>query len=76
MLPQNDYLIEREFLDYRRHDLMAEAGKLQLLRRAGMARRPWLTCQICRTLWQLGHLMVAAGRRLEQRYAVPGLSHA
>ena len=76
MLPQNDYLVQHELLDYNSQRLMAEAGQRQLLHRAGMARRPWLTCQICRTLWQLGRLMVTAGKRLEQRYAITGLSHA
>jgi hypothetical protein len=75
MLPQNDFLVQHEFLDYKLQGLKVEVDQRRLLHRAGMVRRPWVTCQICRTLWQLGRLMVTAGQRLERRYAVPSLSH-
>ena len=76
MLPQNDYLIQREFLDYRVEALSSDAKQRQLLSRSGQERRPWLSCQACHALWHLGHLLVAAGQRLEKRYAVPSFSRA
>jgi hypothetical protein len=76
MLPQNDYLMQREYLDYRVDALAEDARQRRLLSDAGIVRRPWLSCQVCRSLWRLGHLMVTAGHRLEQRYAPMSLSRA
>ena len=75
MLPQNDYLIQRD-LDYRLEGIQVDARQRRLLRSAGIARRNWLTCQVCRSLWRLGRLLITTGLRLERRYAPMGLSHA
>jgi hypothetical protein len=41
------------------------AARQRLLREAGLVRPGWFLRQSCWLLCQLGHLMVAAGRRLE-----------
>jgi hypothetical protein len=76
MLPQNDYLVKRELLDYRAEALESDARQRRLLSRAGRERRPWLSCQICHALWHLGRGLVAAGQQLEKRYAVPTVRSA
>jgi hypothetical protein len=76
MLPQNDYLIQRDVIDYHVDALMEDTRQRRLLHDAGLAHRTWLTCQVCRSLWQLGHLLVTTGLRLERRYAPARLSHA
>lgn len=76
MLPQNDFLLQHEFLDHRRAEIQAEVKKRSLLRQAGIIARPWLTCQICHTLWHLGRALIQAGQRLERRYAAAALMHA
>ena len=69
MLPQNDYLIQRDYLDYHAAALLEDARQRRLLRNAGLTRRAWLSCQVCGSLWRLEHLMVTTGLRLEHRYA-------
>ena len=76
MLPQNDYLIQRDVIDYHGDALMEDARQRRLLHKMGPVRSTWLTCQVCRSLWQLGHLLVTTGLRLERRYAPARLSHA
>ena len=69
MLPPNDYLAMKDYELNRLPDVLAKAEQNRLLREAGLIRRPWLTCQVCRSLWRLGRLLVTAGQRLERRYA-------
>ena len=76
MLPQNDYLMQREYLDYQLGALADDARQRHLLASAGIVRRNWLSCQVCRSLWRLGRLMITTGLRLEQRYAPMRLSRA
>ena len=38
----------------------------RIVPQAGMLHRPWLSRQGCWLLCQMGHLLVAMGRRLEQ----------
>ena len=76
MLPQNDYLIQRDYLDYHTEALLEDTRQRRLLHNAGIVPRNWLSCQVCRSLWRLGHLLVTAGHRLERRYANVRLSHA
>ena len=51
MLPQNDYLIQRDVIDYHVDALMEDARQRRLLHDTGLARRTWLSCQVCRSLW-------------------------
>ena len=69
MLPPNDYLAMQEYELNRLPDVLARAEQNRLLREAGLMRRPWLTCQVCRSLWRLGRLLETTGQRLERRYA-------
>jgi hypothetical protein len=69
MLPPNDYLSMQEYELNRLPDVIAKTEQHRLLVEAGLIRRPWLTCQVCRSLWRLGRMLVTAGQRLEQRYA-------
>jgi hypothetical protein len=76
MLPPNDYLSMKDYELNRLPDVLARAEQHRLLVEAGLIRRPplrapwaWLNCQVCRSLWRLGHLLETAGHRLEQRYA-------
>ena len=76
MLPPNDYLAMKDYELNRLPDVLARAEQHRLLVEAGLIRWPplsapsvWLTCQVCRSLWRLGCLLVTAGQRLEQRYA-------
>ena len=76
MLPQNDYLIQRDYLDYHTAALAEDARQRRLLHNAGLTRRTWFSCQVCRSLYRLGRLLVTTGLRLEHRYAPARLSHA
>lgn len=69
MLPPNDYLSMQEYDLNRLPDVLARAEQNRLLREAGLMRRPWLSCQVCRSLWRLGRLLELTGQRLERRYA-------
>jgi hypothetical protein len=69
MLPPNDYLSMKEYELNRLPDVLARAEQNRLLREAGLMRRPWLSCQVCRSLWRLGRLLELTGQRLERRYA-------
>jgi hypothetical protein len=69
MLPPNDYLSMQEYELNRLPDVLARAEQNRLLREAGLMRRPWLSCQVCRSLWRLGRLLELTGQRLERRYA-------
>jgi hypothetical protein len=69
MLPPNDYLSMQEYELNRLPDVIAKAEQHRLLVEAGLIRRPWLTCQVCRSLWRLGRLLETAGQQLERRYA-------
>jgi hypothetical protein len=69
MLPPNDYLSMQDYELNRLPDILARAEQTRLLREAGLMRRPWLSCQMCRSLWRLGRLLATAGQRLERRYA-------
>jgi hypothetical protein len=74
MYPQDEYSLLK---DYRLNELPAvlERGRRNvLLREAGLDHRRAFSCQICHSLWHLGHSMVTAGQWLERRYehAAPG----
>jgi hypothetical protein len=69
MLPPNDYLSMKEYELNRLPDVLARAEQNRLLREAGLMRRPWLSCQVCRSLWRLGRLLELTGQRLERHYA-------
>jgi hypothetical protein len=71
MLPQHDYLIEKE-LDYQLGELRREIASQRLQRAAGLRTGPWLSCQVCRVLFNFGHMLVSTGRRLERRYGPTG----
>ena len=76
MLPQNDYLIQRDLLDYHlypRH-CWKTLGSGVCSTTPGSSLK-LVSCQVCRSLWRLGHLLVT-GLRLERRYAPVRLSHA
>jgi hypothetical protein len=76
MLPPNDYVALKDYQLNKLPVVVAKAEQHRLLMEAGLIRRPWVSCQVCRSLWRLGRLLVATGRRLEQRYAPLTLSHA
>lgn len=69
MLPLNDYVWFQDYKLNRLPKVIADAEQHRLMQEAGLLRRPWLSCQVCRSLWRLGHLLVDAGQRLEQRFA-------
>ncbi len=68
MLPPNDYYLYQDYELNRLPKIKEDAEKRRVLEEAGLIPRPWLSCQICRSLWQLGRTMVKAGQRLEHRY--------
>jgi hypothetical protein len=83
MLPLNDYTLLKDYELNKLPVILAGAEEHRLLSEAGLIRRPsprapllWLSCQVCRSLWRLGQLLVKAGQRLEQRYAPMTLSRA
>lgn len=52
-----------------------EAGRHHvLLREAGLSGQHWFSCQMCRSLWRLGHTLVTTGQWLERRYAHAALN--
>lgn len=61
----NDYKLNREPV------VAAKTEQHRLMVEAGLVHRSRLSCQVCRSMWRLGHLMVRTGLRLEQRYAPP-----
>ena len=69
MLLPNDYGLMRDYELNGLPDVLARAEQNRLLREAGLMQRPWFTCQVCRSLWRLGRLLVTAGQRLEHRYS-------
>ena len=83
MLPLNDYILLKDYELNKLPVILARAKEHRLLSEAGLIRRPslraplvWFSCQVCQSLWRLGHLLVKAGQRLEQRYAPMTLSRA
>jgi hypothetical protein len=68
MLPLNDYLYLKDYKLNRLPEVEANAEEYRLLDEGGLVRRSWLSCQICRSLWRLGHALVNTGLRLERRY--------
>ena len=76
MLSPNDYSAMMDYKLNRLPAIVAGAEQQRMLEEAGLIRRPWLSCQICRSLWRLGRLLVAAGGRLEERYRPIALSPA
>ncbi len=76
MLPPNEYEWVKHYKLNKLPAVIAKAEQHRLLAEAGLIRRPWLTCQVCRSLWRLGRMLVTAGQRLEQRYAPPALNPA
>lgn len=76
MVPPNEYLSLKDYEWNRLPAVLAKAEQHRLLVEAGLIQRPWLSCQMCRSLWRLGRLLAAAGQRLEQRYAPRTLNRA
>ena len=76
MLPLNGYTSLKDYELNKLPVVLAKAEEHRLLREAGLIRRPWLSCQVCRSLWRLGHVLATAGQRLEQRYAPVTLQRA
>lgn len=58
----NDYRLNREPV------VAAQTEQHRLMVEAGLIRRSWFSCQVCRSVWRLGRLMVKTGLRLEQRF--------
>ncbi len=69
MLPPNDYVMLKDYKLNKLPAVVAKAEQHRLLAEAGLVRRPWLACQVCRSLWRLGCALMNAGQRLERRYA-------
>jgi hypothetical protein len=70
MLQMNE---QRLLMEYHRHQEPAAAEKAERARQVAeftvpVEQEPWLTCEVFDLLWQLGHLLEAAGLRLEYRY--------
>ena len=57
MLPLNDYLYLKDYKLNRLPEVEANAEEYRLLEEGGLVRRSWLSCQICRSLWRLGHAL-------------------
>jgi len=83
MLPQNDYILLKDYELNKLPVILARAEEHRLLSEAGLIRRPsrraplrWLSCQVCQSLWRLGHVLATAGQRLEKRYAPVTLQRA
>ena len=60
----------RHLMEIRTQGILRRNETRKLLRQAGLEQRGWLSRQNCWLLCQLGHLLVALGRRLE-RYGRP-----
>lgn len=76
MLPLDEY---SSMKNYKLNELPAvlERGRRRvLLREAGLIQRRSFSCQICRSLWRLGHTLVSAGQWLERRYEHAAVSPA
>ena len=77
MYPRNELMLPPlEFWQDHLDDVRAQAEQHRRLREAGLLGNRWLACQVCRSLWRLGHLLVMTGLRLERRYALSGLRSA
>jgi hypothetical protein len=76
MYPRNECVVPPEYLAGRTETIWAEAEKYRQLKEAGLIRKSWLSCQVCRSLWRLGRLLTTAGRRLERHYAPTALNPA
>jgi len=61
----NHFLIA-QMVDMRLEEELCQAETRRLLREAGIDRRGWLARPGCWLLCQVGRLLVALGRRLEQ----------
>ena len=77
MLQMNE---QRLLMEYHRHREPEAAAKAERARQLAeftvpVEKKPWLTCELCELLWQLGHLLEAAGLRLERRYAPFHMRH-
>ena len=57
-------------MEIRTQGLLRRTETRSMLRQAGLEQQGWLSRQNCWLLCQLGHLLVALGRRLE-RYERP-----
>ena len=76
MLPPNDYDLRKHYKLNRLPAVLAKAEQHRLLSEAGFIQRPWLSCQVFRSLRRLGRLLVTAGQRPERHYAPTTLSPA
>ena len=69
-----DYKAER-VAEEQAKDRLQEAATRRMLRQAGLEQPGWVSCQFCRLLSHLGHLLVVLGRRL-QRYTISRIPSA
>lgn len=68
MLPPSDYELRKNY-ELNTLPAVLERGRRRvLLREAGLEQRRWISCQVCKSLWRLGHSLVVAGTYLEKRY--------
>ena len=76
MFPLNDYCMLKDYELNKLPVVVHNAEQHRMLHEAGLIGGPWLSCQICRSLWRLGRMLVTTGHRLERRYAPGALSPA
>ncbi len=77
MLQMNE---QRLLMEYHLHQEPAAATKAEHARQLAqfavpVEQKSWFTCEVFDLLWHLGHLLEAAGMRLEQRYAPFHMRH-
>ncbi len=77
MLQMNE---QRLLMEYHLHKEPAAAAQAEHARQLAeftvpVAQKSWFVCEVFDLLWQLGHLLKAAGVGLEQRYAPFHMRH-
>lgn len=61
-----DFNIAEPMMNMNVEEAQRRAKARRMVLQVGMLHRPWLSRQGCWLLCQMGHLLVAMGRRLEQ----------
>ena len=69
MLPMSEYTALKDYELNFLPDVLARAEQHRLLSEAGLIRRSWLSCHVCRWLAGLGRVLVTAGEHLERHFA-------
>jgi hypothetical protein len=77
MLQMNEQRLLMEYHRHREPEAAAQAERARQLAEFAVPveQKSWFVCEVFDLLWQLGHLLEAAGVRLEQRYAPFHLRH-